>query len=81
MAVKKKEVESKEFPMSLKDFLATISIKEVESRRAFQSLLVREGQAVGRKKRAEWQQLYTWFKEKPLKIKWTDFLAIKNKRR
>ena len=79
MAEKKKDEEKKEFPVSLKEFITTLPLKEVESRQAFKSLLVQEVQAVGKKKRAEWQQLYAWFKEKPIKIKWADFLIEKSK--
>lgn len=66
----KKEV--KEFPVSLVEFLSGISQKEVESKRAFTSILAGEG---GRKLRKEWTRLYELFKSKPVKTPWPEWLA------
>lgn len=65
----KKEV--KEFSVPLVEFLSGISQKEVESKRAFTSIMAGEG---GRKLRAEWTRLYELFKSKPVKTPWPVWL-------
>ncbi len=72
-AAEQKE-EVKEFPVDLAEFLS--GIKQVESCRAFATLMKTEG-VNGQKMRAEWQRLFALFQNKPTGTKWADWISKK----